>query len=297
MNVLNNDKFKSVDDLIQGFDSLILGTIPKMKGLDYEKKLAVFQDHLSSKSEVFRMIGGNLQLYSTDTTQKTLMVTSPNQSEGKSLIIASLGTVLAQSGLSTIIVDANLRRPIIHKIFNVENQKGLMDLFSLEKFSVSDYLLDTHVEDLKLLTIGASEINPSGLLKQQKINQIIYALKKQSDVVLFDSSSVLDHADSRFLSAQMDGVIMIVAAKRTKKEQVKMSIQNLELSNARISGVIFNQYLPGKLTLWFSRIMASTKSRQTTRLSDRSSESYDATYFSKINLKLRRKAYQTKNLQ
>ncbi len=292
-----DDRVKSVDELIQEFDSLILGTIPKMKGLDFEKKMAVFQDHLSFNSEVFRMIGGNLHLYSSDTAQKTLMITSPNQSEGKSLIIASLGTVLAQSGLSTIIVDANLRRPIVHEIFKVENEKGLMDLLGLEEYNISDYLMDTQLEKLKLLTIGASEINPSGLLNQQKINQIIYALKKQADVVLFDSSSVLEHADSRFLSAQMDGVIMVIAAKRTKIDQVKRSIQNLDLSNAKISGVIFNQYLPGKIVLLLTRIRASMINRGNTRFSDRPMELDGTSVFAKISLKLRGKAYQTENSQ
>ncbi len=89
--------------------------------------------------------------------------------------------------------------------------KGLMDLLSIEKFRIDDYLQDTQLDSLKLLTIGSSELNPSGLLKQQKVNQIINALKKQADVVLFDSSSTLAHADSRFLSTQMDGVILVVA--------------------------------------------------------------------------------------
>jgi non-specific protein-tyrosine kinase len=263
-----DDSIKSIDEFQQGFGTLILGTIPKIKGLDYENKLAVFQDHMSSTSEVFRLIGGNLQLYAAENAQKTIMITSPNQSEGKSLIIASLGTVLAQSGLDTIIVDANLRRPVVHEIFKIENKKGLMDLLSIEKFNIDDYLQDTQLDNLKLLTIGLSELNPSGLLKQQKVNQIIYALKKQADVVLFDSSSALDHADSRFLSTQMDGVILVAASNRTKNDQVKRSIQNLELSNANISGVIFNNYLPGKITRLFTKIRTFIRDREYRKRTD-----------------------------
>ncbi len=263
-----DDSIKSIDEFQQGFGTLILGTIPKIKGLDYENKLAVFQDHMSSTSEVFRLIGGNLQLYATENAQKTIMITSPNQSEGKSLIIASLGTVLAQSGLDTIIVDANLRRPVVHEIFKIENKKGLMDLLSIEKFNIDDYLQDTQLDNLKLLTIGLSELNPSGLLNQQKVNQIIYALKKQADVVLFDSSSALDHADSRFLSTQMDGVILVVASNRTKNDQVKRSIQNLELSNANMSGVIFNNYLPGKITRLFTKIRTFIRDREYRKRTD-----------------------------
>ena len=162
-----DDSIKSIEELNQGFDLIPLGSIPKMKGHNFESKLGGLQDHLSSTADVFRLIGGNLQLYSIDGSQKALMITSPNHTEGKSLITASLGTVLAQAGLKTIIVDANLRRPVIHEIFKLKNKKGLMDLLSQEKYDIGEYLQKTELENLKLLPIGASEINPSSLLMQE----------------------------------------------------------------------------------------------------------------------------------
>ena len=258
-----DDSIKSSNEIQHGFNSQSLGTVPRISGVDNESKLAVIQDYLSSTSEVFRLIGGNLQLYNKVGNQKTFIVTSPNQSEGKSLITASLGTVLAQSGLSTIIVDANLRRPAVHELFHVENKKGLIDIISQEKFSIEDYLRDTQVENLRILSIGKTELNPSGLLMEHKVRQIISSLKKQADVILFDSSSVLDNADAMFLSTQMDGVLLIAASKRTKKDQLSKSIQNLEIAGANISGIVFNKYLPGRMRIMFNKVWSKYKNQAT----------------------------------
>jgi len=252
---------KSIEELNQGFNLFPLGSIPKIKGRDDDTKLRNLKDQLSLTTEVFREIGGNLLLYSLDGTQKSLLITSPNQSEGKSLIISSLGIVLANTGLATIIVDANLRSPSIHKIFNLNNKKGLMDLLSREKYDIGEYLHKTDYDSLKILSIGDAEINPSSLLLQDKVKKVIDDLKDHADIVLFDSSSVLNHADTKFLSTQMDGVILVVAAKRTKTNQVSMSIQNLEQANANLSGVIFNEYLPGKPTKWLTKLISFFKNR------------------------------------
>jgi len=256
-----DDSIKSVDEIQHGFGTQSLGSVPKISGFDNESKLAVIQDYLTSTSEVFRLIGGNLQLYNKVGSQKTFIVTSPNQSEGKSLINASLGTVLAQSGLSTIIVDANLRRPVVHELFHLENKKGLIDLISQERFTINEYLQDTQTENLRILTVGKPELNPSGLLMEQKVHQIITSLKKQADVILFDSSSVLDNADSMFLSTQMDGVILVVASKHTKKDQLKKSIQNLEIAGANISGIVFNKYLPGRIRIMINKVWSNYRNR------------------------------------
>jgi len=256
-----DDSIKSVDEIQHGFNTQSLGSVPKISGFDNESKLAVIQDYLTSTSEVFRLIGGNLQLYNKVGSQKTFIVTSPNQSEGKSLINASLGTVLAQSGLSTIIVDANLRRPVVHELFHLENKKGLIDIISQERFSINEYLQDTQTENLRILTVGKTELNPSGLLMEQKVHQIITSLKKQADVILFDSSSVLDNADSMFLSTQMDGVILVVASKHTKKDQLKKSIQNLEIAGANISGIVFNKYMPGRIRIMINKVWSNYSNR------------------------------------
>lgn len=282
-----DDSIKSIEELNKGFDLIPLGSIPKMKGYNYEVKLKFLQDHLSSTAEVFRLIGGNLQLYSLDGSQKALMITSPNHSEGKSLIIAGLGSVLAQAGLKTVIVDANLRRPVIHEIFKLKNKKGLMDLLSLDKFDIGEYLQKSDLDNLKLLPIGNSEINPSSLLMQEKINKVIGSLKGSSDVVLFDSSSVLDHADSAFLSTQMDGVILVVAAKRTKKDQVRKSIQNLEIANANLSGITYNEYLPGKLTQLFTKLRTLMKDRYYRNESRQETSNFGSTILAKFSPKRR----------
>lgn len=256
-----DESVKSADDLQLGINSMVLGKVPKIKGFDYDLKLREIQDHMSSVAEDFRLIGGNLHLYSLDGNSKSLMITSPNRSEGKSLIISSLGIVLANTGIATIIVDANPRRPAIHEIFNLTNKKGLMDLLSREKYDIGEYLHKTEHDSLKLLPIGNVEINPSSLLIHEKVNTLIDALKVQADVVLFDSSSVLDHADSKFLSTQIDGVILVVAAKRTRTNQIIKSIQNIEQAEAILSGIIFNEYLPGKPSQILMKFRSALKDR------------------------------------
>lgn len=280
-----DDTIKSFEELNKVFNLVPLGSIPKIKGRSHETKLRNLQDQLSLTTEAFRLIGGNLKLYSLDGIQKSLLITSPNQSEGKSLIISSLGIVLANTGLATIIVDANLRDPSIHKIFKLNNKKGLMDLLSREKYDIGEYLHKSDYENLKLMPIGNAEINPSNLLMQNKVDKIIDILKDHADVVLFDSSSVLDHADTKFLSTQMDGVILVVAAKRTKTYQVGKSIQNLEQAEASLSGIIFNEYLPGKPAQLLTKLRSFVKDRSSRESIRHETSLNGRTLLSKLSLK------------
>lgn len=275
---------KSIDEVHEEFNQYPLGSIPKIKGRNDDAKLLNLQDQLSITTEVFREIGGNLLLYSIDSTNKSLLISSPNHSEGKSLIISSLGIVLANTGLNTIIVDANLRSPSIHKIFNLNNKKGLMDLLSRSRYDIGEYLHKTDYENLKLMPIGNADINPSSLLIKDKVSKVIEKLKEQADVVLFDSSSVLNHADTKFLSSQMDGVILVVAAKRTSTYQVSKSIRTLEQAGANMSGIIFNKYLPGKPTQLITRFISYIKDRKSGQVGQETSLS-NRTLLAKFSLR------------
>lgn len=122
-----DDTVKSPEDISRHTNLTTLGGIPQISGEDYQTKLLALHQPLSPIVEAFRILRTNLQFSALDRPLYSLMITSPNPSEGKSIAISNLSVVIAQSGMKVILIDADLRRPTIHKIFNISNRRGLTD--------------------------------------------------------------------------------------------------------------------------------------------------------------------------
>jgi non-specific protein-tyrosine kinase len=235
-----DNTLKSADDLSRSLGLTVLGTVGRIEGKNYQDKVIVLQDSFSLVSEACRMIRSNIQFMSVDRPAKTILVTSPTPGEGKSTTVANLGIVMAQAGLKTIIVDADLRRPVQHQIFQVPNHGGLTDLLRSTEPEINSHLRKTRVQNLQLITCGVLPPNPSDLLGSQRMGKLLASLSELADVVILDSSPAVAVADAIVLSNRVDGVVLVTQAGRTRRDVARRAVLNLQQAGANFLGAVLN---------------------------------------------------------
>lgn len=235
-----DDTLQSDSDLDRALGLGSLGSVGRFETSAQSSQLIAVKKPFSLPSEAYRIIRGNIQLTASGRSAKTLMVTSPEPGDGKSVAVANLGVVMAQAGLKTIVVDGDLRRPTIHHIFDLPNLGGLSGMLLAPEFDVASYLRDTPVDNLKVITSGILPRNPSELLSSPRMKTLIGALKDMADVVIFDSPPVLAVADATALSAQMEGVILLFKAGRTRRGAAQQAALHLQRVGANVLGGILN---------------------------------------------------------
>lgn len=236
-----DDTFKNADDLSQSLGLTALGAIGRINGKYYRDKLITVQDLFSPTAEAYRMVRSNIEFMSVDQPAKSLVVTSSGPGEGKSVTVANLGIVMAQAGLKILIVDADLRRPTQHQIFQVPNLAGLTDLLRSSEFEVESYMRKTDTDNLHVITSGTLPPNPAELLSSQRMKQLITLLSDRADVVIFDSPPTLVVTDATVLSNRVDGTIVVVRANKTRQGAAKQTISTLRQAGANLLGSVINQ--------------------------------------------------------
>ena len=196
--------------------------------------LVTITDPRSPASEAYRTLRTNLSFYSLDKPLRTLVVTSPAAGEGKSTTIANLAVTMAQSGRRTILVDTDLRRPTLHELFGAQMSPGLTDAIMAEAGDLP--LQKTAVENLWLLSSGSKPPNPADMLGAARMEQIIAQLAEQADIVLFDAPPVMAAADAAILGSRVDGVLLVIQAGKTRRDQAERARETLEKSRAHVVG-------------------------------------------------------------
>lgn len=196
--------------------------------------LITLTDPRSPASEAYRTLRTNLSFYSVDEPIRTLVVTSPAPDEGKSTTIANLAVTMAQGDNRTILVDCDLRRPSLHKIFGVSNERGLTTMVLEETGEPS--LEPSGVENLSLLPSGPRPPNPADLLGSRRVDQVISSLSERADIVLIDAPPVIGVTDAAILGAKVDGVLLVISAGNTRREHAERAKELLEQARVRIIG-------------------------------------------------------------
>lgn len=189
----------------------------------------------SPVSEAYRTLRTNLSFYSLDDPIQTLVVGSPTPKENSAETVANLAVSMAQGGLRTILVDCDLRRPMVHSFFDKPIAPGLTNALLDEKMKL--HLQPTAVENLSLLTAGDKPPNPADLLGSQRMGQVIEQLKGQSDMILFNAPPITAVTDAAVLGAKVDGFLLVVQAGQTKRDQAQRAQEILQTANVRIVGV------------------------------------------------------------
>ena len=238
-----DDTLKSPDEATRITQFPVLGTITRIEGDGYAEKLIVHQQPLSAPAEAYRSLRTNIRFSFVDRPMRTLMVTSPGPSEGKSLTLANLAVAMAQSGLQVIIIDTDLRRPTLHKFFNVSNTGGLSSIMLTPESDPGLYLQDTGVDNLQLLPCGPLPPNPAEVLGSERMGAVIDILLAKADLLIFDSPPILMVTDAAVLATRLKegGVLLVTDIGRTRRGLAKRAVEELQRVHANLLGVVVNR--------------------------------------------------------
>ena len=192
----------------------------------------------SQAGEAYRMLRTSLLLSRAGAPPKTTLVASAIPSEGKTTTAVNLSIVLAGTGRKVLLIDADLRRPHCHEVFGVENGLGLTEALTGIK-QPADLIRRIDGGNLYLLTCGTMPPNPSELLGSDKMRELFEQLSQQYDCIIIDTAPITLVTDAVMLSTMVDGVL-VVAHKRTARQQVKAALSRLEYAQAKVFGVVLN---------------------------------------------------------
>ena len=236
-------RIRNTRDVEQITDLPILGGIvfdPKAK----DRPLIVHVDPRSPRAESFRTLRTNLQYLDVGRTDRSFVITSSIESEGKSTTGANLAIALADAGSRVLLVDADLRRPKVADYMDVEGAVGLTDVL-IGRADLADVIQPWGKGQLFVLPAGHVPPNPSELLGSTRMTQLITEFNRAFDVVLFDSPPLLPVTDAAILAKNVGGALIVVAAGRTQKNQLKGAIAALDNVGAPVSGMVLTM-LPTK---------------------------------------------------
>jgi capsular exopolysaccharide synthesis family protein len=217
----------------------VLGFIPFFDTSDDKLPLVASQPR-SPIAERFRALRTNIQFSSVDHPLHTILVTSPAPGDGKTTVAANLAVALAQSGLQVALVDADLRRPTLHKKLNVANGGGISGLFVQPRLHLNGNLQSTGLPGLDVLTGGSTPPNPAELLGSVKMQEVLRLVKEQRELIILDSPPVTSVTDAVVLSSRVDGVILVVRPGQTRVGACRESIAELQRAGANILGIVLN---------------------------------------------------------
>jgi non-specific protein-tyrosine kinase len=218
--------------------------------------LVAFTHPKSAAAEAYRTLRTNIQFASPDHPVHTILATSTSPDDGKSTTIANLAITFAASGFSTVLVDADLRRPHLHKIFGLSNDTGLTTLVAelaratststgplgtgTGQSRVHRPLQPTQVENLHILTSGPIPPNPAEILGSQRMTEVLAMLRDTAEYVLIDTPPIIAVTDAAVLSPRVDGVLLVINAGKTRRDLAVKARDMLEQVNARLLGVVLN---------------------------------------------------------
>lgn len=203
-----------------------------------KRMLVVEAKSKSIDAEAYKTLRSNIQYSSFDKEITSIVVTSAEESEGKTTVSGNLALSFSQNGKSVLLIDCDLRKPSLHKKLNLSNLVGLSDvLIGKEKL---ENVLQKYNENLYLLSSGKIPPNPSEMLGSEVMNHLIGYLKTKYDVIIMDTPPVQVVTDAQILSTIADGTIIIARAQKSKPDSLMEAIRLLNNVSANIIGTILN---------------------------------------------------------
>lgn len=240
-----DDTIKSPEDAERFFNLPIIGFIGEMRSANddeagHEQPPGVFvaEHPLSPIAEAFRTLRTNLDFAGVDKPLKSLIVTSPGPEEGKTTIAINLALVMAQGERKVTLVDADLRRPAIHRLMGFSNSKGLSDVFR-DQMNLDETIEVWGEHKVQVLTTGSLPPNPVELLSSAKMDSILQSLKERCEMLILDTPPCI-LADPIVLSTKVDGVVLVVRPGKTRIGAAKAVMEQLERAGARLLGIVLN---------------------------------------------------------
>jgi len=232
-------KLRSMDEVEELIETPVLAILPDVKDLDRRQTEGIDRSHRGPAAEAFRQLRTNFRFVDVDNPIRTVVITSANEGEGKSTVAANLARVLANAGQDTILVDADLRRPVVAGVYGVDSQIGLAQVL-VGDVTADEALQESSIEHLKVMSAGRVPHNPSELLGSHRMQQLLQELSRDHLVVL-DAPPLLPVTDAALLAGIADGAIVVFAIGQTYKEQAKLAKRRLTQTGGRMLGVVLNR--------------------------------------------------------
>ncbi len=265
---------KDPSEVTELLDLPIIGIIPKTE----DEKVNLIETN-SIQTEAFRTLRTNIQFSRVDKQNKQILITGANPKCGKSTVAINLATVLARSGASVLLIDADLHRPTLHHYLNEKNSPGLSTLVVEENPNVKIALQKSSFESLMFLPSGPIPRRPAELLASERMKKLAIYFADQFDYVIYDTPPILAVTDAAVLSKLVDGIVFVLDYGRATKDEVVVAVDLLNQVQANIIGVVVNfvpykksQYLdyqhynsnkPIKFSSWHFKTKNINKNKET----------------------------------
>ena len=224
---------KTIDDVERTFQAPVLGVIPQNIGY------LVDEGTESKHAEAYRVLRTNLLFSRKEETLNTIVVVSAGAGEGKSTTTINLATVFAQAGNRVLIVDSDLRRPTLHKLFKVTNNLGLTN-YLLKQNTVAEIVQTTQVPNLDFMASGKLPNSSMGILGSAQMKQMITELKQRYDYIFFDSPPILGVSDASILASEVDLVMQVIQYRRYPQPMTIRAKQMIEKVGGNFVGIVLN---------------------------------------------------------
>ena len=237
---------KSTNDAQQAGSAPVLGIIPMLANdvasdNDRARDLYVHEQPTSSVAECCRSLRTNILFSGADRKLKTVVVSSANPREGKTTSVIYLGTTMAQSGKRVLLVDTDMRRPRLHDSMQISRAEGLSNLI-LGDHDYDQVIKPTQIPNLFVLPCGPTPPNPAELLLTKRFQTVLADLEARFDLVILDSPPLQPVTDAVVLAKKTDGVIFVVRASKTQREEIKRSARQLRSVGGTIIGIVLNEF-------------------------------------------------------
>ena len=213
----------------------------------------------SITAESYRSLRTNIQYSSIDKQVKTLVVTSSNAGEGKSTVAGNLAYTFFQNGKRVLIIDCDLRKPSLHRKFNVSNEEGLTDV--LVGTSKLNNVMKKIDDNLYLLTTGTLPPNPAEIIGSNTMENFLEQCKINFDYIILDTPPILPVTDSKLLAIKADATVVVVRSEISKSKHVSQAFKELEKVNSNIIGTILNDVEMYSEKLYYDYSNKSKKSK------------------------------------
>lgn len=229
-------------DIQELVDAPVLATVPQTSRLKPgPEQVYTMAQPRSSAAEALRLLRTNIEFASASADIDTLVVSSPGSGEGKSTIVANLGVVMAQGGIRSVIIDADLRSPTQHRIFGVPGDDGLTTLLTNPDDPWQDHAKQVALPGLYLIPSGPLPPNPFDLVSSQRFRELVDQIKDEVGLVLIDSPPILSASDSLAIAAHADGLMLVCQSHKTRIDALRHAAQSAHQGDLRLVGVVLNQ--------------------------------------------------------
>jgi capsular exopolysaccharide synthesis family protein len=237
---------KTKEEIQDKYNVTFLGSLPKINNVKIKKEeykdyneIITIHDPRGNFSENCRTISTNIELIN-ENKKIMFLVTSSSPMEGKTTIAANLASSMAEQGLKTLLIDTDLRKPRVHKVFKVDNKIGLT-LYTSNNKTINEIIMKTKINNLDIITSGIIPPNALQILNGSKFDALINDLQKRYDRIIFDTPPISIVSDALIISKKVDGVVLVARYGKTNKNIFKESRDKFLFAKSKIIGIVLNQ--------------------------------------------------------